>query len=72
MANNARLRALFWWRKWAKRDWAIAVVGFTIIIFVLTLFFDSGNDQDSSVALPANDLVDLTLLSNAKDKGACN
>ncbi|KAJ0087973.1 hypothetical protein Patl1_31875 [Pistacia atlantica] len=25
---NPRLRALIWWRKWTKREWAIAVVGF--------------------------------------------
>lgn len=69
---NQRLRALFWLTKWAKRDWAIAAVGFTIIIFVLTFFFDSSSTDEaaSSLNLPASDLVDLTLLHNAKDRGA--
>lgn len=69
---NQRLRALLWWTKWAKRDWAIAAVGFTIIIFVLTFFFDSSSTDEaaSSLNLPASDLVDLTLLHNAKDRGA--
>ncbi|KAH9672261.1 Pectin acetylesterase 5 [Citrus sinensis] len=67
---NQRLRALLRWTKWA--DWAIAAVGFTIIIFVLTFFFDSSSTDGaaSSVNLPASDLVDLTLLHNAKDRGA--
>ncbi|KAH9735897.1 Pectin acetylesterase 5 [Citrus sinensis] len=67
---NQRLRALLRWTKWA--DWAIAAVGFTIIIFVLTFFFDSSSTDGaaSSVNLPASDLVDLTLLHNAEDRGA--
>ncbi|OAY41310.1 pectin acetylesterase 5 isoform X1 [Manihot esculenta] len=65
---NPRLRSLLWWRKWAKKDWAIAAVGFTIIIFALSFLFDSRADDLDLTA--ADDLVDLTLLQNAKDRGA--
>ncbi|KAF2303129.1 hypothetical protein GH714_014036 [Hevea brasiliensis] len=65
---NPKLRSLLWWRKWAKKDWAIAAVGFTIFISALAFLFDSRtNDLDISTA---EDLVDLTLLQNAKDRGA--
>ncbi|XP_021289077.1 pectin acetylesterase 5-like isoform X2 [Herrania umbratica] len=63
---NPRIRALTWWRKWAKRDWAIAAVGFTIILFALTLLFDSRNPDLNST----DDLIPLTLLRRAKATGA--
>ncbi|XVE61874.1 hypothetical protein DITRI_Ditri06bG0074200 [Diplodiscus trichospermus] len=68
----ARLRALTWWRKWARTDWAIAAVGFTLILFALTLF-DSRNPDTSSSTFDLNsadDLVPLTLLRRAKATGA--
>lgn len=68
---NPRLRALIWWRRWSKREWAIAVVGFTIVIFIFSLLFDASSDQTSSPLLSSYDVVDLTLLHNAKDRGAC-
>ncbi|KAG2685837.1 hypothetical protein I3843_10G137100 [Carya illinoinensis] len=68
---NPRLRSITWWRKWSRKDWAIAAVGFTLIVFLCTLISNSMIDQpfDHDHAIAA-DLVDLTLLHNAKDKGA--
>ncbi|CAN6581224.1 unnamed protein product [Malus baccata var. baccata] len=73
---NPRLRSLLWWRRWAKKDWAIAAVGFTVIAFALTLLSNSWRDEpDSEISRPflpnaaAFDFVDLTLLRNAKDRG---
>nr|XP_028957008.1 pectin acetylesterase 5-like isoform X2 [Malus domestica] len=74
---NPRLRSLLWWRRWAKKDWAIAAVGCTVIAFALTLLSNSWRDEpDSEISRPflpnaaAFDFVDLTLLRNAKDRGA--
>ncbi|KAF5750946.1 Pectinacetylesterase family protein isoform 1 [Tripterygium wilfordii] len=70
-----RFHAMLWWRKWAKRDWAIAAVGFTTIVFVLSFFFDvqDTNKKNNTIVpdlSPNDDLVDLTLLHSAKDRGA--
>ncbi|KAJ7950328.1 Pectin acetylesterase [Quillaja saponaria] len=73
---NSRVRTLIWWRKWAKKDWAIAAVAFTVIVFGLTLISDSWrNEVDSKLnhpfdLNPAAEVVGLTLLRNAKDRGA--
>ncbi|XP_028775468.1 pectin acetylesterase 5-like [Neltuma alba] len=74
---NPHLRALLRWRKWAKKDWAIAAVGFTLtVVFALSLISDSRRRVNGSVTNPSfglsqnDDLVDLTLLRNAKDRGA--
>lgn len=74
---NPRIRALTWWRKWTKKDWAIAVAGCTSIIFLLSFFFDSRTVANSGVHPSSNpaatnvvNLVDLTLLHNAEDRGA--
>ncbi|BBH06117.1 Pectinacetylesterase family protein [Prunus dulcis] len=73
---NPRLRSLLWWRRWAKKDWAIAAVGFTVVAFALTLLSNSWPDEpDSEITRPfhpitASDLVELTLLQNAKARGA--
>lgn len=73
---NPRLRSLLWWRRWAKKDWAIAAVGFTVVAFALTLLSNSWRDEpDSDITRPfhpitASDLVELTLLQNAKARGA--
>lgn len=73
MAANFRVRSLLWWRKWARKDWAIATVGFTVIVFLLTLISSSWRDEpDTNPFHPitAADLVDLTLLRNAERRGA--
>ncbi|XP_038877646.1 pectin acetylesterase 5-like isoform X2 [Benincasa hispida] len=70
-------RALLWWSKWSKKDWAIAVICFVFIVFVFSFLSDSWHAEDSVVnhnfdLNPADDpdLVDLSLLHNAKAKGA--
>ncbi|XVF55287.1 hypothetical protein PTKIN_Ptkin06aG0024800 [Pterospermum kingtungense] len=70
---NPRVRALTWCRKWAKRDWAIAAVGLTLILVALTLLSDSPNPNPSSSTsdlYSTNDLVPLTLIHRAKATGA--
>ncbi|KAF7825675.1 pectin acetylesterase 5-like isoform X1 [Senna tora] len=75
---NPRLRYLLRWRKWANKDWAIAAVAFTVVIFfAFSLFSDSPRRTvDASQVHPSlgqnyeKDLVDLTLLRNARDRGA--
>ncbi|GAV69462.1 PAE domain-containing protein [Cephalotus follicularis] len=67
LANTNKLRGLIWWRKWAKKDWAIAIVGFTIIIYAFTSFFPYPNTVHT---ISPSDLVDLTLLHNAIHRGA--
>ncbi|KAL3585644.1 hypothetical protein D5086_012511 [Populus alba] len=76
MANvnpNLRLRGLFlWWRKWGKKDWAIAAVGFSIIVFILTYLsrpLPLPLDPAATTSTTDN-LVGLTLLHNARDRGA--
>ncbi|KAK9289829.1 hypothetical protein L1049_007989 [Liquidambar formosana] len=72
---NPGVRSFIWCRNWSKKDWAIAAVGFTVIIFALTLIFDSYS-QDDDVSRPfdftttTTDLVDLTLSRTAKERGA--
>ncbi|XP_048127555.1 pectin acetylesterase 5-like isoform X2 [Rhodamnia argentea] len=72
MANTARLRPLaWWWKKWTKRDWAIAAVAVTAFLFLLSsLSDDPRRDRGPGARLPAADLVDLTLLRDADAKGA--
>ncbi|KAJ0087974.1 hypothetical protein Patl1_31877 [Pistacia atlantica] len=48
----------------------MAVVGFTIIVVIFTLLFYADTDQPSSSIFSTYDVVDLTLLHNAKDRGA--
>lgn len=64
---NPRFRLLLPWRKSSKRDWAIAAFGFTIFFFALSLISYS---QISTKTIAPLDLVDLTLVRHAKDKGA--
>ncbi|EXC30994.1 hypothetical protein L484_021294 [Morus notabilis] len=70
MATNLRLGSLVWWRRWSKKEWAVAIiVFFTLTISALTLISNSRTDlADNSPA--ADDLVDLTLLHNASHRGA--
>lgn len=71
-------RALLWWsNRWSKKDWAIAAICFAFIVFVFSFLSDSWHAEDSGInhsfdLNPANDpdLVDLSLLQNAKAKGA--
>lgn len=70
---NSRLRGLIWCKTWAKKDWAVAAVGFSVIIFASTLIFDSHSEDtaiDTPFDLTPTDLVDLTLSRIAKEKGA--
>ncbi|CAI0472711.1 unnamed protein product [Linum tenue] len=61
---------LLWWRKWGKKDWAIAAVGFAAVLFTFTLLIESGTEDPSAIGNRADDPVELTLLRNAKDRGA--
>ncbi|XP_065853439.1 pectin acetylesterase 5-like [Euphorbia lathyris] len=66
---NPKVRGFIRWRNWAKKDWAVAAVGLTVIIIsAITFFFDSETDRLDIITL--EDLVDLTLVHNAKDRGA--
>ncbi|KAM7464070.1 hypothetical protein LguiA_032191 [Lonicera macranthoides] len=76
MVMNQRFRRIIWCRKWAKTEWAIVAVGFALIIFTFSLTSDSpsrdpagsgGGPLDSSAT---TDLVPLTLLRNAIERGA--
>ncbi|KAF7825674.1 pectin acetylesterase 5-like [Senna tora] len=70
--TNPSLRNLVWCRNWAKKDWAIAAFGFTLIVFAFALLSDS--PRAAVQKLPKLNqqapLVKLTLLRNAKDRGA--
>ncbi|KAF8396771.1 hypothetical protein HHK36_018403 [Tetracentron sinense] len=70
---NPRFRGLIWWRKWSKKDWVIAAAVLVIFLLALMVFFDFWS-KDSDVNRPPfeldTDLVDLTLLRNAKERGA--
>lgn len=74
---NPRLRILLRWRNWSKKDWAIAAVGFAVVVFTLSLVSDSRRGVVVSQVKPSlglsypDDLVDLTLVRSAKDRGAC-
>ncbi|GLT53856.1 hypothetical protein SLA2020_270960 [Shorea laevis] len=74
---NPSLGALTWWRKWAKKNWAMAAVGCSVAVFLLPLITNSWRDDDTNVNQSFDrshsitaELVDLTLLHNAKDRGA--
>ncbi|KAJ8754025.1 hypothetical protein K2173_001923 [Erythroxylum novogranatense] len=72
MATVPRLRALLWWRKWSKKDWAIVAFGVAVILFAFSFFFDTRSVDLNRPLEPTTtaDLVDLTFLSSAKDRGA--
>ncbi|CAI0471813.1 unnamed protein product [Linum tenue] len=77
MANPMLRTWLLWWRKWGKKDWAIAAVGFAAVLFTFTLLIESGTEDPSAIGnrpldlpISADDPVELTLLRNAKDRGA--
>ncbi|KAF6137766.1 hypothetical protein GIB67_040474 [Kingdonia uniflora] len=76
---NLRLIELIWRSKWGRRDYTIAAIGFTMISFALIVSFDSSSssrikESESNSLIRINDddddLVDLTLLKNAQQKGA--
>ncbi|XP_068317893.1 pectin acetylesterase 5-like [Pyrus communis] len=78
MANISGLRGPLWWMQWAKRGWAIAAVGFAVFVFVFALSVASyyrSSEPESNIAnsfhrITTSDLIDLTLLHSAKDRGA--
>lgn len=55
-----------WWRKW---KWGIAAAGFAVFLLAFSLLSNS-NSRNTHFQL--TDLVPLTLLRNAKERGACN
>ncbi|XP_019098423.1 PREDICTED: pectin acetylesterase 5-like [Camelina sativa] len=68
-----RLSSLLRFRKLAKSDWLVASIGFVLIVFSLSFFFDPTSDSTiPSVdrSLPISDLVKLKLSSKAKERGA--
>ncbi|OWM64632.1 pectin acetylesterase 5-like [Punica granatum] len=68
---NPRVRALIRSRKWAKKDWAIAAVGLSIILVALYSLTGSLRRAPLPYDLtPTAALVELTLLRNARDLGA--
>ncbi|CAH2054378.1 unnamed protein product [Thlaspi arvense] len=70
-----RLNSLLRCRKLAKSDWLVASIGFVLIVFFLSFFFDPTSDsvpsvdRSPAVALPSV-LVKLKLSSKAKERGA--
>ncbi|XP_025015428.1 pectin acetylesterase 5 isoform X2 [Ricinus communis] len=72
MANPA-YRTILSRRKFAKKDYAIGGIGLTVITFCAFALLSTSNtppDLQLTAAAAADDLVDLTLLHNAKDKDA--
>ncbi|KAL6987614.1 [Wnt protein] O-palmitoleoyl-L-serine hydrolase [Sarracenia purpurea var. burkii] len=68
---NPKFRRLIWWRKWAKRDWAIAVAGFAIFIVSFSLISNSRIKRSNHPLNPSTPLsVPLTLLRDSKNRGA--
>ncbi|GAB4833805.1 hypothetical protein Ancab_032054 [Ancistrocladus abbreviatus] len=77
MANYSRLWDLTRGTKWTKKELAVAAVGLILISFFLSLLSDSSASTKLDRNIPntyhfplQSDYVDLTLLRNAKDKGA--
>ncbi|XP_077239078.1 pectin acetylesterase 5-like isoform X2 [Tasmannia lanceolata] len=69
---NPRLRSSVWWRKWGK-EIAIGAAGFTIFLLALkSTSWKKESDLDLNRVSIQSDpaLIDLTLLPNAKDRGA--
>lgn len=65
---TARPPPLPWWRRWSKKDWTIVAIGLTVILFVLSVFSDSRRAQ--YLASSDAPLVSLSLVRDAKEKGA--
>ncbi|OVA06262.1 Pectinacetylesterase [Macleaya cordata] len=79
MANSGGSRGIICWTKWGKKEWAVTATGFTILSFALIVTFDSSSSSWKKDSKPNQlmttlnedyPLVDLTLLRNAKHKGA--
>lgn len=69
----SRLSILFWWRKLSKKDLITAAVGLALIFFSYSFLFNNSPDNNAPdfTLNPHSDYVPLTLLSNAKHRGAC-
>lgn len=77
MADQRLLRRLMWWRKWSKRDWAIAASAasaavFAISIVSISLISYSLTKPSHHPTTQPTPWVPLTLLNNAHHRGACN
>lgn len=73
MANHNFGSLITWWRKWAKKEWAItAAAVFAVFIFAFSLISDSRTKVSPSTILfdSSIDLVPLTILRNARLIGA--
>ncbi|KAL5973302.1 hypothetical protein ACLOJK_029952 [Asimina triloba] len=75
MSNPPQHRGSFFGPVWARKlgkEIAIAAVGLTILFFIASSSFDSWRQgRRSSVPAPlASDLIDITLVRNAKKRGA--
>ncbi|CAO2820546.1 unnamed protein product [Amaranthus hypochondriacus] len=68
----SRLSILFWWRKLSKKDLITAAVGLALIFFSYSFLFNNSPDNNAPdfTLNPHSDYVPLTLLSNAKHRGA--
>uniref|UniRef100_A0A7C8ZIE2 Pectin acetylesterase n=1 Tax=Opuntia streptacantha TaxID=393608 RepID=A0A7C8ZIE2_OPUST len=67
---NPRLRALAWWKKFTKEDIVLAAVGLALIILSFSFLFKSSPKNTASTFALSSELVELTLLRSAKDRGA--
>ncbi|KAD3336221.1 hypothetical protein R6Q59_028549 [Mikania micrantha] len=60
-------------QRWGKREWAIAVAGFSIVLLAFSFIISSdssSSDHFSGAGAGAYDFVPLTFLSNAVQRGA--
>ncbi|KAK9069302.1 hypothetical protein SSX86_013418 [Deinandra increscens subsp. villosa] len=71
--GGGRSYLMILWQRWGKREWAIAVAGFAIVILAFSFIISSDTDSSSvdhfSGAAPT-DFIPLVLLSNAAQRGA--
>ncbi|KAK3031728.1 hypothetical protein RJ639_035314, partial [Escallonia herrerae] len=69
---SQRIRDLIWRPNiLAKRARTVAAAGFAIFLFALSFLYDSRTKTDLGSDKASTDLVPLTLLRNAHQKGAC-
>lgn len=64
----SRISTLTWWRKLSKKDIITAIVGLSLIFFSFSFIFNS--PKKTALFSLNSDYVPLTLLRNAKQRGA--